>query len=95
MSEVPCTLVTSRADSGEIKLLKAPVNKVYIANKAVLVFGHVRQENQEMIGFDTTSISESAGTEVSGFLGFSTLRLLDIKIDYRDALVDFIYDQKR
>lgn len=78
-----------------VKGISGSVNKVYIANKAVLVFGHVRQENQEMIGFDTMSISESAGTEVSGFLGFATLRLLDIKIDYRDALVDFIYDQKR
>ena len=34
-------------------------------------------------------------TEVSGVLGFQMLRLLDIKIDYRDGLVDFNYDAKR
>jgi tetratricopeptide (TPR) repeat protein len=75
--------------------LNGMVDKVYSANKAVLQFGHLRQENQEVIGFDTTSISDNVGTEVSGFLGFAMLRLLDIKIDYRDALVDFTYDPKR
>jgi hypothetical protein len=34
-------------------------------------------------------MSEGEGTEISGFLGFVALRWLDIKIDYRDALVDF------
>ncbi len=40
-------------------------------------------------------ISDHAGTEISGTLGFTPLRLLDIKIDYRDGLVDFGYDAKR
>jgi hypothetical protein len=48
-----------------------------------------------MIGFDTTPLSESTGTEVAGFLGFAMLRFLEIKIDYRDALVDFSYDRNR
>jgi hypothetical protein len=42
-----------------------------------------------------TSMSNSAGTEISGSLGFVMLWLLDIKIDYRDGLVDFAYDDKR
>jgi len=71
------------------------VDKVYSANKAVLQFGHLRQENQEITAFDTTPLSNSIGTEVSGFLGFTTLRILEIKIDYRDALVDFWFDAKR
>lgn len=71
------------------------VDKVYSANKAVLTFGHLRQENQDMTAFDTKPISDSIGTEVSGFLGFTTLRMLDIKIDYRDGLVGFTYDAKR
>jgi hypothetical protein len=75
--------------------ISGTMDKVYSANKAVLQFGHLRQENQDMIGFDTTSISDDTGMEVSGFLGFVMLRLLDIKIDYRDALVDFSYDAKR
>jgi hypothetical protein len=48
-----------------------------------------------MTSFDTKKFSDRIGTEVSGFLGFTTLRVLDIKIDYRDALVDFQYDGKR
>jgi predicted aspartyl protease len=77
-----------------VKGISGSVEKVYTANKAVLQFGHLRQENQDMAAFDTTSISDGIGTEVSGFLGFGMLRMLDIKIDYRDALVDFEYDAK-
>lgn len=71
------------------------VDKVFSANKAILQFGHLKQENQDMTAFDLTSLSDSVGTEVSGFLGFTTLRLLDVKIDYRDGLIDFKYDAKR
>jgi tetratricopeptide (TPR) repeat protein len=71
------------------------VDKVYSANKAILIFGHLKQENQDITALDTKPISDNLGTEVSGFLGFTTLRMLDIKIDYRDALVDFTYDAKR
>lgn len=78
-----------------IKGLSGSVKKVYTANKAVLQFGHLRQENQDMTAFDMSRISESSDTEVSGFFGFTMLRYLDIKIDYRDALVDFTYDAKR
>jgi tetratricopeptide (TPR) repeat protein len=67
------------------------VKNVYSADQAVLQFGRLRQENQNMVAFDTTSISDIEGTEISGFLGFRMLRFLDIKIDYRDALVDFKY----
>lgn len=69
--------------------ISGKVDKVFSANKAILQFGHLRQENQDMTSIDTKSISDSAGTEISGILGFVTLRMLDIKIDYRDALVDF------
>jgi Aspartyl protease len=88
------TKVHGDADT-TVKGISGAMDKVYSANKAVIQFGHLRQENQDMIGFDTTSVSDSTGTEVSGFLGFTTLRFLDIKIDYRDALVDFSYDPKR
>jgi hypothetical protein len=47
-----------------------------------------------LTAFDTKYISDGIGTEISGFLGFTLLRLLDIKIDYRDALVDFNYDAR-
>ena len=75
--------------------ISGSVKNVYSANKAVLQFGRLRQENQDMLSFDTTRISDATGTEVSGFLGFVLLRFLDIKIDYRDRLVDFSYDPAR
>jgi predicted aspartyl protease len=78
-----------------IKGISGKVNNVFSAKKAVLTFGHLRQENQDMVAFDTKKLSDDVGTEISGFLGFTTLRVLDIKIDYRDALVSFEYDQKR
>jgi hypothetical protein len=78
-----------------VKGISGTMEGVYRANKAVLRFGHLRQENQDMLAFDTKPISDSVGTEISGFLGFVLLRLLDIKMDYRDALVDFQYDPKR
>jgi tetratricopeptide (TPR) repeat protein len=78
-----------------LKGISGSVSKVYTANKAVLQFGHLRQENQDMLSFDLSSISDGVGTEVSGTLGFTLLRLLEIKIDYRDGLVDFNYDPKR
>jgi hypothetical protein len=84
-----------RESHARVKGLSGSVNNVYSANKAVLQFGHLRQENQDMLAFDLTSMSEGAGAEVSGTLGFTLLRLLEIKIDYRDGLVDFNYDPKR
>jgi hypothetical protein len=78
-----------------VKGVSGSVKKVYSANKAVLRFGKLRQENQDMLSIDMSKFSDEDGTEVSGFLGFVLLRFLDIKIDYRDDLVDFSFDQNR
>jgi tetratricopeptide (TPR) repeat protein/predicted aspartyl protease len=80
-----------RSSSTRISGIAGSVDKVYSSDKAVLQFGHLRQENQDLISFDFTSLSNSTGTEVSGTLGFAMLRLLDIKIDYRDGLIDLDY----
>ncbi len=61
------------------------------ADKVTIQFGHFRQENDELISFDLTPLSRDTGTEVSGILGFGMLRMLSVKIDYRDGLVDFDY----
>ena len=78
-----------------VKGLSGKVNDVFRANDVALTFGHLRQENQDIVAFDTTAMSESAGTEISGTLGFTLLRMLDIKIDYRDGLVDLQFDKNR
>lgn len=74
--------------------LSGEVSKVYSA-KATLRFGHLQQPNLDIITLDLSSQSRHLGTEVSGFLGFAMLRILDVKLDYRDGLVDFGYDPKR
>ena len=79
----------------KVKGVSGSVKNVYSADKAVLFFGHLRQENQDIIAFDMTPISNGAGTEISGMLGFTTLNLLDIKIDYRDGLVNLSYNPNR
>jgi len=75
--------------------LNGEVNKVYSSKKATLSFGHYRQSNQGIITLDLSTVSRHTGTEISGFLGFAMLRLLELKLDYRDGLVDFEYDPKR
>lgn len=55
----------------------------------------MQQANLDMITLDLSTLGRHTGTEVSGFLGFGMLRLLDVKLDYRDGLVSFEYDPKR
>jgi len=75
-----------------VKGISGTVKDVFRANELTLQFANFKQKNLDIVAFDTTHISDSVGTEVSGFLGFSMLWMLEIKIDYRDGLVDFIYD---
>ncbi len=82
-----------RADPAmKVSGLSGSVSRVYRADKANLNFGRYAQQNQDIVTFDLSSASKQTGTEVSGILGFAMLRILDIKIDYRDGLVDFYYD---
>jgi len=78
----------------QVKGLSGAVANVYRADKATLEFGHYTQDNQNIVTLDLSAISKSTGTEVSGILGFEMLRILQVKIDYRDGLVDFLYDPK-
>jgi len=78
-----------------VKGIGGSVNKVYRADAVKLEFSHFRHERQGLVSFDTSRISDGAGVEVSGILGFAMLRLMEVKIDYRDGLVDFQYDPDR
>lgn len=75
--------------------LNGSVKDVFRGNELTLTFGNLRQKNLDIIAFDTKGMSDSVGTEISGILGFTVLRMLDMKIDYRDGLVDFAFDSKR
>jgi tetratricopeptide (TPR) repeat protein len=84
----------SSEDRVRVHGLNGEVKKVYSA-KATLRFGHLQQPDLDIITLDLSTVSRHTGTEVSGFLGFAMLRLLEVKLDYRDGLVDFKYDPKR
>jgi len=84
----------SSEDRVRVHGMNGEVKKVYSA-KATLRFGHLQQPDLDIITLDLSTLSRHTGTEVSGFLGFSMLTLLEVKLDYRDGLVDFVYDPKR
>lgn len=77
-----------------VKGLSGEVKTVYTTGNLLFTFGHF-QQRRDMVAFDMPGISNSLGTEVSGALGFGMLDLLEIKLDYRDHLVDFEYDASR
>ncbi|HWX43562.1 MAG TPA: aspartyl protease family protein [Blastocatellia bacterium] len=85
----------SSEEGAQIRGISGAVKNVFTANEFTIRFANLRQKNQDTFAFDTSSISNSLGTEVSGFLGFNMLRMLRIRIDYRDGLIDFEYDSKR
>jgi tetratricopeptide (TPR) repeat protein len=74
-----------------VKGVSGKVNKVYETGTVVLEFGGLRQKNVDMTAFDFSKISRDVGTEVSGTIGFPVLNILKLRIDYRDALVNFEY----
>ena len=61
----------------------------------MLTFGRFQQRRSDLVAFDLTNMSNHVGIEVLGALGFAMLYLLDIKLDYRDNLVNFEYDATR
>lgn len=89
--------VTSEGGTDEItvKGVSGSVKNVGTADRLTLTFAGMRQVRDETVSFGIDSISNSMGTEISGILGFDMLRYLDIKIDYRDALISFAYNPNR
>ena len=75
--------------------MSGKVGQVYRAQRASLQFGRYVQDNEDVVTFDISSVSRQTGVEVGGILGFKMLCILQVKIDYRDGLVDFVYDPHR
>jgi len=46
--------------------------------------------NSTLIGLDFTSISDEQGVQISGIIGYPTIRKLILAIDYRDGAVRFL-----
>jgi hypothetical protein len=68
------------------------VRNVYQTEEVTLTFGNFQQHRQRPLAIDLKRVSDDADTEISGILGFAMLWVLDIKLDYRDHLVDFHLD---
>jgi tetratricopeptide (TPR) repeat protein len=73
----------------QVNGMSGAVKNVYSADTAVLQFSRFRQPNQDIVTFDVRPINRDLGTEVSGFIGFASLKNMKLIIDYRDGLVDF------
>jgi hypothetical protein len=80
-----------RAPRLDIRGLNGEVKKVFVADQVMLDFGHLRQTVPDMVAIDMSRVSRQAGTEISGTLGMVMLKLLKVRLDYRDALADFQY----
>jgi predicted aspartyl protease len=78
-----------------VKGVSGNVKNVYSGDELTLTFANFRQRNEDIVALDMKHISDNAGTEISGALGFAMLRMLDMKIDYRDGLISFNYDSKK
>ena len=78
-----------------VKGMNGSVAEVYRADRATLRFSNISQKAWDVVAFDLSNISKGTGAEVSGILGFQLLGKLQVKIDYRDGLVDFSYDPSR
>lgn len=75
--------------------LNGEVKKVQAADQVTITFGGVRQVIGDMSSYDSSGLAYSSGIEISGLIGFPTLRELVISIDYRDNLVHLVYDPKK
>jgi tetratricopeptide (TPR) repeat protein len=78
----------------EIKGMSGKVKKVYSASNATIQFANIKQQREDLTTIDLTHISDNFGTEISGILGFQMLWMLEMKIDYRDGLVNFTVDPR-
>ncbi len=79
----------------ELEGLSGRVEKLATGGKIDVRFGHAEAAIRDILIMDHSAMSQSIGTEISGFLGYPALRSLVFQIDYRDGLVNFIYDKNK
>jgi predicted aspartyl protease len=75
-----------------IKGLSGEVRETQTADWVTITFANISQLTEGMISYDASILHLSQGVEISGLIGFPTLRELVISIDYRDNLVHVVYD---
>jgi Flp pilus assembly protein TadD len=78
-----------------VRGLSGEVKNVLVADRVTITFAGVSQMLSDMTSYDNSMLAHTAGVEISGIIGFQTLRELVITIDYRDNLVHVVYDPKK
>lgn len=71
--------------------LSGEVKDVQSADQVKLSFANVQQVVTQITAYDNGTLSQMAGTEISGFIGFPLLKYLVLSIDYRDNLIHAVY----
>jgi len=71
-----------------VKGLSGTVDKIYSADHIELQCGQVQYYIANEATLDLVPLSNQIGTEISGVLGTIAFLQLDVRIDYRDGLVD-------
>ena len=61
------------------------------SGKVKLAFADLHFKAIRVMSFDDTRSTDSAETEIAGYLGYDLLRNLRFMIDYRDGLIQFIF----
>lgn len=84
---------TVRSSDIAVNGMSGSVSHVFTADQTVIQFSRFRQPHQDMITIDLHGLSKDLGTEISGLIGFATLKQMKMIIDYRDGLVDFDYKE--
>lgn len=80
--------------NAHVRGISGEVQDVSQANDLTIVFANVGSPLRNIFAIDTSSLGRGSGVEISGLIGFETLRELIISIDYRDNLVHVVYDPK-
>ncbi len=86
------TKVTKDSDM-KIQGISGKVDEVYATHRMTVKFAQVTLRVGRMHSFDTTNVSHGTGVEVSGFLGEPVLYRGALRIDYRDNLIKFDYEE--
>ena len=89
--EIARRVSTVRSSNIPVNGMSGSVSNVFTTDETVLQFSRFRQPHENMITFDLHGLSKDLGTEISGLIGFATLKKMTITIDYRDGLVGFDY----
>jgi hypothetical protein len=75
--------------------INGTIGQTFSTGPVKLGFGNFYYPTSEEYSIDLTMYSDEAGTEISGILGSDVLLNCDIKIDYRDGLIQFSNGEKQ